>query len=569
MRLRRLNQTQEQAEAAIQGAFRHRSGRVIALGRLVLAAVFLVAIWLDPSQPHQGPATAYALLTAYVLWSAFMLGVTWRSWWLDYRLAGPAHLIDIAAFGLLVFFTEGYTSPFYTFFVFLLLSAAIRWTWRQTALTAAAVLALFFIAGTSNITINAGSVDLQRLLLRLNYLIVLSLLIIWFGVNQQQLLPRYRAGGEQPADAENPPVNAAMAVAADWLHARRILLIWWNREEPWLNIAEWNGAETSKERVGPDAFGESYSDEGDDRPFLFHADHGRALRRHGYRSSHERFERRFDERLLRRIGADEGLALRIGAKDYAGEMFALGIEGLCVDDLETAAALGPHIASMFDQASMVADSGEVAVGRAKAALARDLHDSVVQVLAGASFRLEALKSWIRTEAEADSEIDRIKDEFAAEQRYIRSFIAGLRGGGDSNGITDLCAGLASLTDQLARRWNLVLRLSCMPESIEGPRWLEHEVHQIIREAAANAARHGTATALAVVLNSAAGNLELRIMDNGIGFPALSGDAASPDEEQAPPWSVHERVDGLGGTLSLYSDSKGSKLTIVVPMDPQP
>jgi signal transduction histidine kinase len=538
---------------------------VIALGRLVLATVFLVAIWLDPSQPHQEPAMAYALLAAYVLWSAFMLGVTWRSWWLDYRLAGPAHLIDIAAFGLLVFFTEGYTSPFYTFFVFLLLSAAIRWTWRETAMTAAAVLIFYFVAGASNITLTAGDVDLQRLLLRLNYLIVLSLLIIWFGVNQQHLPRRDRLGSEPPADAENPPVNAAMGVAVDWLHARRILLIWWNREEPWLNIAEWDGGEVRKQRVGPDEFGESFSDEADDRPFLFHADQGLALRPSPGGSSHERFERRFDERLLRLIGAEEGLAIRIGAKEYAGEMFALGIEGLCIDDLETAAALGPHIASMFDQASMVADSGEVAVARAKAALARDLHDSVVQVLAGASFRLEALKSWIRTEAEADSEIDRIKDEFAAEQRYIRSFIAGLRGGRDSHGIIDLCAGLPSLTDQLARRWNLVFRLTCTPDSIKGPRWMEHEVHQIIREAAANAARHGTATKLTVVLNEMDSALELRITDNGTGFPALPDDAASA-EEQAPPWSVHERVDGLGGTLTLYSDGKGSKLTIVLPMD---
>lgn len=540
---------------------------MIALGRLVLATVFLVAIWLDPSQPRQEPATVYALLAAYVLWSALMLGVTWRSWWLDYRLASPAHLIDVVAFGLLVFFTDGYTSPFYTFFVFLLLSAAIRWTWRETAATAAAVLVFYFLAGSSNITLTHGDVDLQRLLIRLNYLVVLSLLIIWFGVNQQHLPPVHRVGAEPPADAENPPLGAAMAVAADWLHARRILLIWWNREEPWLNVAEWEGGQTRRERVAPDEYGEDFSDEGDDRPYLFHADRGRALRRQERRPAHEQFERRFDDRLLRLIGAEEGLAIPIAAKDYAGEMFALGIEGLCVDDLETAAALGPHIASMFDQAAMVADSGEVAVARAKSALARDLHDSVVQVLAGASFRLEALKTWVRTEADADSEIDRIKEAFAAEQRYIRSFIAGLRGGRDSNGIADLCAGLPSLTEQLAGRWSLDFQLSCTPDSIDGPRWMEHEVHQIIREAAANAARHGTATAMTVLLNQAESALELRITDNGTGFAALPDNAAS-SEEQTPPWSVHERVEGLGGTLSLYSDGKGSKLTIVLPLDPQ-
>ena len=112
----------------IQPTFRHRSGRVIALGRLVLAAVFLLAVYLDPSQPSQNPGAAYALMGAYVIWSAGLLVLTWTNWWLDHRLSAFAHLVDIAAFGILVFFTEGYTSPFYTFFVFLLLSSAIRWS---------------------------------------------------------------------------------------------------------------------------------------------------------------------------------------------------------------------------------------------------------------------------------------------------------------------------------------------------------------------------------------------------------------------------------------------------------
>jgi hypothetical protein len=31
--------------------FEHRSGRIIALCRFVLATVFFVALWIDPSQP--------------------------------------------------------------------------------------------------------------------------------------------------------------------------------------------------------------------------------------------------------------------------------------------------------------------------------------------------------------------------------------------------------------------------------------------------------------------------------------------------------------------------------------
>ena len=109
----------------------HPSGRVIALGRLLLATLFLVSISIDASQPAQAPASTYALLAAYVAFAAIMVAVTWSNWWLDAKLAGPAHAIDIILFAMLVLLTDGYTSPFFTFFTFLLLSAAIRWGWQS------------------------------------------------------------------------------------------------------------------------------------------------------------------------------------------------------------------------------------------------------------------------------------------------------------------------------------------------------------------------------------------------------------------------------------------------------
>ena len=56
-------------------------------------------------------------------------------------------------------------------------------------------------------------------------------------------------------------------------------------------------------------------------------------------------------------------------------------------------------------------------------------------------------------------------------------------------------------------------------------------------------------------------IQLCITDNGIGFPgtgAAGGKAASP-------WTVHERVKGLGGTLSLFSGGVGSRIQISVPL----
>src|SRR5262245_25760682 len=92
--------------------FQHSSGRVIALGRLLLATLFLAALLIDASQPTHAPAVTYALIAGYIVVSAFVVFATWNNWWLDAQLAGPAHAVDILMFTLLVLLTEGYTSPF-------------------------------------------------------------------------------------------------------------------------------------------------------------------------------------------------------------------------------------------------------------------------------------------------------------------------------------------------------------------------------------------------------------------------------------------------------------------------
>ena len=62
----------------------------------MLSLLFLLAIWLDKSQPHQSVREAYALLIVYMVFSLVVAALTWRNWWLDARLSIPAHFVDMA-----------------------------------------------------------------------------------------------------------------------------------------------------------------------------------------------------------------------------------------------------------------------------------------------------------------------------------------------------------------------------------------------------------------------------------------------------------------------------------------
>ncbi|MGH7337654.1 MAG: hypothetical protein ACREI7_08755, partial [Myxococcota bacterium] len=48
---------------------RQRAERLIAGGRVVLAATSLIALWRDPSEPAKYASTAYGLLVAYLAYS--------------------------------------------------------------------------------------------------------------------------------------------------------------------------------------------------------------------------------------------------------------------------------------------------------------------------------------------------------------------------------------------------------------------------------------------------------------------------------------------------------------------
>ena len=146
----------------MKSLFEHRSGRIIALGRLILASVFLIALWADPGQPTRGSAWGYVPIATYLLFSIILMVIAMKSWWWDHRLAWPVLGLDILAFLAAVFVTESvnsdFTSPFLAFFSFVMLTATIRWDWRVTAAAGLLVTMLWntsphdpatFAAGTS------------------------------------------------------------------------------------------------------------------------------------------------------------------------------------------------------------------------------------------------------------------------------------------------------------------------------------------------------------------------------------------------------------------------------------
>ncbi|MDQ8755891.1 histidine kinase [Sphingosinicella sp. LHD-64] len=547
----------------IQQTFQHRSGRVISLSRLVLAAAFPVGIWLDPSQPLRHPEFGYPMLASYLVAAFVFLLVTWNDWRLETRLALPALIVDLALFAALVFLTEGYANPFFPIFVFIIMSAALRWGWRETAVTAAVLIVLFFAASAAGLIWDAADFSARRFFFRSIFLVVLSFILIWFGLNQlRPRMPRFEQSRLSDPSSAAPPVREVAAFVAAYTGAKRVILAWWSNEEPGTDVVFLEDGRFGEARHGPDVFGPLVDGKLKGDAFLFDVDHGWILRCDGRRRHLLALATTLESKFIEHYRLTSGLAVPVASSGYGGVIFALDVPGLCSDDIAQGESLGEEISAAFERASAMALLEEAASVRVRLSLSRDLHDSVLQLLAGTTFRLEGVKRSVLKGGNIDEEISILQTDLVAEQRDLRALIEQLRGRGPDC-TADLHQGLRDLAARMSRQWDVACSIDHCPPGLETSALLERDCHQLIREAVANAVRHGKASNVAIRVDSNDDAMELVVTDDGSGFPG-DGHFATERGGKAP-WSLSERVRALGGHMALVSSTAGSQITISLPI----
>jgi signal transduction histidine kinase len=171
-------------------------------------------------------------------------------------------------------------------------------------------------------------------------------------------------------------------------------------------------------------------------------------------------------------------------------------------------------------------------------VARDLHDGVAQELAFISTQM----SWFTAHPEDEETSQQIT---AAVQRALdesRGAISTLNRPLHEPLHRELADTAAEVTRRMGAR--LVLDLD---ENVHIPPVWEHALPRMLREAIANAVRHGSAQTVRVDLRGGDG-VCLRITDDGVGF-----DVAAPlSENSFGLLGMKERTEALGGEFKLSS-----------------
>jgi signal transduction histidine kinase len=231
---------------------------------------------------------------------------------------------------------------------------------------------------------------------------------------------------------------------------------------------------------------------------------------------------------------------------YAGDIFRI------------AAVLAWGIGTIRVIGAYQAAYAESAVQEERRRVARDLHDGVAQELSFISSQMHWL-SRETSEAQAGGELRESTDQIMeAVQRALdesRGAISALSRPADE----PLHLTLAHTAEEVTNRLGARLELDLDNRVAVSPAW-EEALTRILREAVANAVRHGRARIVNVQLRDADG-IWLRITDDGGGF-----DTSQPGSETGYGLtSMRERTESLGGEFQISSEpGHGSCVEIQLP-----
>ncbi len=205
----------------------------------------------------------------------------------------------------------------------------------------------------------------------------------------------------------------------------------------------------------------------------------------------------------------------------------------------------------------VLDTQEEERGR----VARELHDSISQILVGVRYALELARKRVQTgDARADENLGKGIDSLNSAIQEVRRISHDLR-----PGVLDdlgLGAALQALTQEFSQRTGIKTDL----ETVVFHNRLDAEskiaLFRIAQEALTNIERHAGATVVTIKLFGHKKGATLRISDNGHG---IQDDAQNASHGGLGLRNMQERVEQLDGTLRMTSTKTGTLIEAKVPL----
>jgi len=251
-------------------------------------------------------------------------------------------------------------------------------------------------------------------------------------------------------------------------------------------------------------------------------------------------------------------------------------EGLLEEDIPAATVFAGQVAAAIadrqQQALLYERAQQLAVLEERRRLARDLHDSVTQLIFSITLIAQSISpAWRRDSKEGEKRVKRLLELSQRSLVEMRALLAELRPAESNHpDTTGLPVALARHISNLTQD-GIQINLETSGY-ISQPPAREENLFRIAQEALHNVVKHAHASRITLTLGCADDEVFLRVSDNGVGFEldqinkqsSLSEGNASGQGLGLT--NMRERAAAEGGKLQLISEpNKGTTVEVRIPL----
>ncbi|MHC4538974.1 MAG: PAS domain S-box protein [Planctomycetota bacterium] len=204
---------------------------------------------------------------------------------------------------------------------------------------------------------------------------------------------------------------------------------------------------------------------------------------------------------------------------------------------------------------------QLAEERERRRLARDVHDSLGQILAMSKREIVGLQK--SAPAETAASLNAVANQLDQAVKEARTLSFEL----SPSVLYDL--GFEVALEDLAERFSRERKIECRFENSDEPKPLEEAIsvllYRSVRELLINVAKHANATTVKVSLERIEDKLRITVEDNGDGFDVSTLDSLSRQPRGFGILSIRERLRHVGGHFEIRSGNGiGTTVTLIAP-----
>lgn len=235
---------------------------------------------------------------------------------------------------------------------------------------------------------------------------------------------------------------------------------------------------------------------------------------------------------------------------------------LNTDEITLLTSIAEQIGAIVESARLRQLAEQAVITEERARLARDLHDSVTQLLYSMALITKAGHESYRNSnlSQMDKYLTEIGDITHQALKEMRLLVYGLRPPAlEQDGLAGaLQLRLETVEGRVGVKTNLLV-----DDIIDLPGQVEEALFYIANEALNNALKHAAPTSVSVCIKMNSSTVDLTVKDDGCGF---NPDAVR-DKGGMGLISIRERVHKLGGEVSIQSaKNEGTTITVHVNFD---